>query len=55
MLEDSEAGIEAAYKAGMFPIMIPDMKEPSELTQKLIFKKMDSLLDVKYLYRVYNK
>lgn len=48
VLEDSEAGIEAAYKAGMFPIMIPDMKEPSELTQKLILKKMDSLLDVKY-------
>jgi HAD superfamily hydrolase (TIGR01509 family) len=48
VLEDSEAGIEAAYKAGMFPIMIPDMKEPNELTQKLIFKKMDSLLDVKY-------
>jgi HAD superfamily hydrolase (TIGR01509 family) len=47
VLEDSEAGIEAAYKAGMFPIMIPDMKEPSELTKKLIFKKMDNLLDVK--------
>lgn len=48
VLEDSEAGIEAAYKAGMFPIMIPDMKEPNDLTQTLIFKKMDSLLDVKY-------
>lgn len=48
VLEDSEAGIEAAYKAGMFPIMIPDMKEPNELTQTLIFKKMDSLSDVKY-------
>jgi beta-phosphoglucomutase-like phosphatase (HAD superfamily) len=48
VLEDSEAGIEAAYKAGMFPIMVPDMKEPNELTQTLIFKKMGSLLDVKY-------
>jgi HAD superfamily hydrolase (TIGR01509 family) len=48
VLEDSEAGIESAYKAGMFPIMIPDMKEPNELTETLIFKKMDSLLDVKY-------
>jgi HAD superfamily hydrolase (TIGR01509 family) len=47
VLEDSEAGIEAAYKAGMFPIMIPDIKEPNDLTQTLIFKKMDSLLDVK--------
>jgi HAD superfamily hydrolase (TIGR01509 family) len=51
ILEDSEAGIEAAYKAGMFPIMIPDMKEPNELIQKLIFKKMDSLLDVKYFLK----
>jgi HAD superfamily hydrolase (TIGR01509 family) len=48
VLEDSEAGIEAAHKAGMFPIMIPDMKEPDGLTQTLIFKKMDNLLDVKY-------
>lgn len=48
VLEDSEVGIEAAYKAGMFPVMIPDMKEPNELTQSLIFKKMDNLLDVKY-------
>ena len=47
VLEDSEAGIEAAHKAGMFPIMIPDMKEPSELTKALIFKRMDNLLDVK--------
>lgn len=48
VLEDSEVGIEAAYKAGMFPIMIPDMKEPNELTKTLIFKKLDNLLDVKY-------
>ena len=47
VLEDSEVGIEAAYKAGMFSIMIPDMKEPNILTQKLIFKKMSSLLEVK--------
>lgn len=47
VLEDSEAGIEAAHKAGMFPIMIPDIKEPNELTKTLIFKKMDNLLDVK--------
>lgn len=48
VLEDSEAGIEAAYKAGMFSIMIPDMKEPNELTETLILKKLDNLLDVKY-------
>ena len=54
VLEDSEAGIEAAYRAGMLPIMIPDMKEPGKLTEKLIFKKMDSLLEVKcFLYRTH--
>ena len=30
VLEDSDAGIQAAYDAGMTSIMIPDMKPPSE-------------------------
>ena len=30
VLEDSDAGIQAAYEAGMTPVMIPDMKPPSE-------------------------
>ena len=30
VLEDSDAGIQAAYDAGMMPVMIPDMKPPSE-------------------------
>ena len=30
VLEDSDAGIQAAYNAGMTPVMIPDMKPPSE-------------------------
>ena len=48
VLEDSETGITAAYLAGMLPIMIPDMKEPDDKIQSLLFKKMNSLLDVKY-------
>jgi len=47
VLEDSEAGIAAAYKAGMLPIMVPDMKEPDYETRKLIFQRMDNLLEVK--------
>jgi HAD superfamily hydrolase (TIGR01509 family) len=47
VLEDSEAGIIAAYQAGMMPIMIPDIKEPSKEVQNFIFRKMDNLLDVK--------
>jgi HAD superfamily hydrolase (TIGR01509 family) len=30
VLEDSDAGIQAAYDAGMTPVMIPDVKPPSE-------------------------
>ena len=30
VLEDSDAGIQAAYDAGMISVMVPDMKPPSE-------------------------
>ena len=30
VLEDSDAGVQAAYEAGMTPVMIPDIKPPSE-------------------------
>jgi len=38
VLEDSEPGIKAAHAAGMCPVMIPDMKQPSEELKKIIFK-----------------
>jgi HAD superfamily hydrolase (TIGR01509 family) len=47
VLEDSEIGIIAAYQAGMIPIMVPDLKEPSKEIQSFIFSRMNSLLDVK--------
>lgn len=47
VLEDSELGVTAAYNAGMVPIMIPDLKEPSTEIQSLIFRRMNNLLDVK--------
>lgn len=47
VLEDSEIGIIAAYQAGMIPIMVPDLKEPSKEIQSFIFSRMDSLFDVK--------
>ena len=34
VLEDSEKGIHAALTAGMFPIMVPDMKQPSKAIRK---------------------
>jgi HAD superfamily hydrolase (TIGR01509 family) len=47
VLEDSEIGIIAAYQAGMIPVMVPDLKEPSKEIQSFIFSRMDSLFDVK--------
>lgn len=43
VLEDSENGIRAAYRAGMIPIMIPDFKQPSKEIEKMLYKKFNSL------------
>jgi len=37
VLEDSPAGILAAYRAGCLPVMIPDQDEPDEATKPLLF------------------
>jgi HAD superfamily hydrolase (TIGR01509 family) len=47
VLEDSPAGIEAAYRAGMKGINIPDLKMPDEQIKKHAYKILDSLLDVR--------
>lgn len=44
VLEDSPAGILAAYRAGCIPVMIPDQDEPGEETKKLLYacvKRLD--------------
>lgn len=46
VLEDSEAGTLAAYRAGMKPIVIPDMKEPNEATVQIAYKIVKSLNEV---------
>ena len=45
-LEDSPTGILSAYRAGCLPVMIPDLDQPGEDTQKLLYAKADSLADV---------
>ena len=45
-IEDSPAGIEAAYRAGTWPVMVPDQDQPSKETLAMCFAKADSLLDV---------
>jgi HAD superfamily hydrolase (TIGR01509 family) len=43
VLEDSEAGIIAAHAAGMVPVMVPDMKQPSPEIQALAYRVLPSL------------
>ena len=45
-LEDSPTGILSAYRAGCLPVLIPDLDQPGEDTQKLLFSKADSLADI---------
>ena len=45
-IEDSPTGIEAAYRAGTFPVIVPDQDQPSEETLSMCFAKANSLIDV---------
>ena len=45
-LEDSPTGVLSAYRAGCLPVMIPDLDQPGEETQKILFAKADSLENV---------
>lgn len=54
VLEDSEAGITAAHRAGMLTIMIPDLKQPSPEVAALAHHVCSSLHDVRdVLSRLY--
>ena len=50
VLEDSENGIIAANKAGMLPVMVPDIIEPGKEIEAMLFKKFSSLKEVKYYF-----
>lgn len=45
-LEDAPGGIRAAFHAGMNPIMIPDLKEPDDETQAMLFGRTADLTGV---------
>ena len=49
VVEDSPAGILAAYRAGCKPVIIPDQDEPDEETMSLVFAKVKRLDRVMYL------
>ena len=44
--EDAPAGIEAAYRAGMKVIMVPDLVQPTKEVECMLWKKWRTLLDV---------
>ena len=45
-VEDSPAGIEAAWRAGCMAVIVPDQDQPSEEVLSRSFAKADSLLDL---------
>ncbi|MDF3000789.1 MAG: hypothetical protein K0Q48_908 [Bacillota bacterium] len=54
-LEDSPMGILAAHRAGLKPVMIPDLKQPDEETTKLLYARLTTLHDVIELLTRENK
>ena len=49
-VEDSPNGVMSAYRAGCNVIMIPDLTQPDEELQKVLYKKIDSLINIKELF-----
>jgi HAD superfamily hydrolase (TIGR01509 family) len=52
VLEDAEAGIRAAHAAGMMPILIPDIKQPSSEVAGLAAKSFPSLVEAKAYFEM---
>ncbi len=42
-VEDSPNGVKSAFDAGCKVIMVPDQTEPDEETERMLWKKADSL------------
>ena len=46
-VEDSPNGILSAYRAGCKVIMVPDLTQPDRELEKLLYKKVESLVELK--------
>lgn len=53
-VEDTANGVLSIHKAGMKPIMIPDLEEPSKEVEQVVYAKLESLLDVILLLKEMN-
>jgi HAD superfamily hydrolase (TIGR01509 family) len=54
-IEDSPNGIKSAYSAGMKPIMVPDLIEPTDELKKLLYGKFNSLHEVMNYLQSYHE
>lgn len=45
-VEDSPNGIKSAYGAGLKVIMVPDLTEPDEELSKMLYARVDELMDI---------
>ena len=45
-LEDSPNGITSAFRAGLRPVMVPDLSQPDETVSGMLYAKADTLSDV---------
>ena len=45
VFEDSEAGVLAAHRAGMLPVMVPDLKQPVPEIREMAYRVLSSLND----------
>jgi len=48
-VEDSPNGVLSAYRAGCKTVMVPDQTEPDEELMKLLYARIDSLLEIESL------
>lgn len=53
VLEDSEAGVLAAHRAGMVPLMVPDLKQPAPEVREMAYRVLPSLVEVLPLMEVF--
>lgn len=49
-VEDSPNGVKSASSAGCKTVMVPDLTQPDEETEKLLYAKADSLLELKDVF-----
>ena len=45
-IEDSNSGILSVYRAGLKPIMIPDLEQPTEEVKNILYAKLNSLIEL---------